>query len=76
MLRGLASLVRFWFALDMPVDRRAYLLNGAGLALLKYAGDVLLVWIGTERFWTPQDYLRSVYTLLTATLANAPAWVA
>lgn len=76
MLRGLASLVRFWFALDVPVNRRAYLLNGAGLALLKYAGDVLLVWMGTGRLWTPQDYLRSVYTLLTATLADAPAWVA
>lgn len=70
------TLLRFWFALDAPVSRRDYRLHGAGLALVKYAGDALLVALGTGRLWTPQDYLRSVHALLSTTLDGAPVWLA
>ena len=70
------SLLRFWFTLDAPVSRREYRTHGVTLALVKYAGDALLVALGTGRFWTPQDYLRSVHSLLSTTLDGAPAWVA
>ncbi|HSA55386.1 MAG TPA: DUF805 domain-containing protein, partial [Gemmatimonadaceae bacterium] len=76
MPRRLPPLLRFWFTLDTPVSRRDYRQHGAGLALLKYAGDALLVALGTGRLWTPQDYLRSVHSLLSATLDGAPIWLA
>lgn len=68
--------MRFWFTFDTPVSRRDYRMHGAGLALVKYAGDALLVAAGTGRLWTPQDYLRSVHSLLSTTLDGAPVWLA
>ena len=40
---NMPRLLRLWFGLSLPVDRRAYLLNGAGLMALKYAVDVAMV---------------------------------
>ena len=61
-------LLRFWAALDSPVDRRTYLLHGLGLAALKYGGDIAIVWMATGNFWSPADYLQSVYSLASARL--------
>src|SRR5688572_4147534 len=63
-------LLRFWAALDSPVDRRTYLLHGLELAALKYGGDVAIVWLTTGSVWTPADYLRSVYSLASAQLPS------
>lgn len=49
--------------LAQPIDRSAYLRLGLGLAALKYAGDAALVWLATDQFWTPIDYLRSFGSL-------------
>jgi dienelactone hydrolase len=46
-----------------------------GLVALKYAGDVLLVGLGTGRFWTPLDYLRSIPFLMSTRFDGAPAWL-
>ena len=42
--------IRLWFSSDEPVDRRSYVLSGAVLAVVKYAGDVVLMlaWMNAE----------------------------
>ena len=50
--------LRLWFSFNEPVDRRTYLLNGAGLMLFKYAVDVAVVWTFADRLWTPLTYLN------------------
>ena len=65
--------LRLWFTFDYPVGRREYLLNGVGLALLKYAGDVFLVWRATGRLWRPLDYLSPVSSLASEKLAGTAA---
>ncbi len=50
MPRTIREWVRLWFTFELAVGRRAYLVSGVVLALLKYAGDVLLVWLGTTAF--------------------------
>ena len=44
--------IRLWFGLVEPVDRKAYLLSGVGLMVLKYAVDA----IGSERIMYASDY--------------------
>ena len=63
--------LRLWFTFDYRVGRREYFMSGVGLALLKYAGDVLLVFSVTGHFWSPWDYLSPVTSLLSAKLAIA-----
>lgn len=70
-MRPLHRLIQFWMSLNTPVDRRAYLLNGIGLASVKYLGDLVLVWYATGQLWTPLDYLRSL-SLLSAKFVAAP----
>lgn len=48
-----------WFGLSQPVGRKEYFLNGLGLMALKYAVDVLLVWLASGVFWNPYDYLTA-----------------
>ena len=36
--------LRLWFGFSEPVNRRAYVVSGAGLLLFKYAADAALVW--------------------------------
>lgn len=65
------ELFRYWFTFERPVGRREYLVWGALLTLVKFAGDAALVGLGTGQLWTPADYLRSV-PLLLATRLEAP----
>ena len=37
------ELLKLWFAFDVPVDRRAYLVHGAGLMVFKYTVDAAAV---------------------------------
>jgi uncharacterized membrane protein YhaH (DUF805 family) len=71
----LARLARYWWSFAEPVPQREYLRHGLGLTALKYAGDVTLVLLGSGRFWTPLDYLRSVPFLLATRLEGAPSWL-
>ena len=68
--------LRLWFSFHEPVDRRTYLLHGAGLMLFKYGVDAAVVWAFTHRLWTPLTYLNPVWTLREELLRGAPAWVA
>src|SRR5262249_2154361 len=57
------------------MNRRRYLVIGLSLAVTKYAGDVLLVWLGTRAFWSVASYVRSVYFLWNAVWTHAPVWL-
>jgi len=65
--------LRLWFGLSDPVDRRAYVLNGAGLMLFKYAVDAAVVGAYTGRFWTPLQYVNSVTLLREQALSKLPS---
>ncbi|MGH7629524.1 MAG: SRPBCC family protein [Gemmatimonadales bacterium] len=69
------ELLRFWLTFEQPVGRREYLVWGALLTLVKFAGDAALVWLGAGQLWTPADYLRSVPLLLATRLEGAPPWL-
>jgi uncharacterized membrane protein YhaH (DUF805 family) len=75
MAHRVAALARYWWTFAAPVRPSDYLRHGLGLVTLKYAGDVLLVALGTGRFWTPLDYLRSIPFLVSTRFDGAPAWL-
>ncbi len=51
----LTARLSFWFGFDAPVDRRTYVLNGAGLMACKYLMDAAVVGAFTGRLFTPLD---------------------
>jgi uncharacterized membrane protein YhaH (DUF805 family) len=67
--------LRLWFSWRDPVDRRTYLLHGAGLMLFKYAVDAGIVWAFAHRVWTPLDYANPVRSLREQLLRNGPSWL-
>ena len=69
------ALLRFWFSLTEPVDRRRYFLHGAALMVLKYAIDAGLVWLVTGAFWSPLDYVNPVWKNREASLPGRPTWL-
>jgi hypothetical protein len=62
--RQRVSVFRTWMQVGEPIDRATYLRHGLALALVKYAGDVLIVWTASGRLWTPLDYLTA-FSLLS-----------
>jgi len=68
--------LRLWFSFHEPVDRRTYLLHGAGLMLFKYGVDAAVMWAFVHRLWTPLAYLSPVWTLREQLLRGAPEWLA
>ena len=68
--------LRLWFSGRDPLDRRTYLLLGAGLMLFKYAVDATAVWVLASRVWTPLDYANPVWSLRERLLRDGPAWLA
>ena len=68
--------LRLWFSFHELVDRRTYLVHGAGLMLFKYGVDAALVWAFTHRLWTPLTYLNPLWVLREQLLRDAPAWLA
>ena len=70
----LAARIRLWFGFDAPVDRRTYVLNGAGLMACKYLMDAAVVGAFTGRLFTPLDYLNPVWTMRQQALRGVPTW--
>ncbi|MFL5608023.1 MAG: DUF805 domain-containing protein [Gemmatimonadaceae bacterium] len=62
--------LNLWFTFDRSVGRREYLLSGLALAVVKYAGDVLIVWRDTGRLWHPLSYLSPVSSLVSHSLVD------
>lgn len=73
MVTRLRSWLRLWFTFDLTVDRRAYITSGIALIVVKYVGDVLLVWLATGRFWHPADYHGPVNSLASVRMYDSPA---
>jgi hypothetical protein len=69
----LVDVLQLWFGISRPVDRRAYLLSGMALLLLKYAVDSAIVYALTGHLWSPLDYVNP---LLTARLKPLGSGVA
>jgi uncharacterized membrane protein YhaH (DUF805 family) len=67
--------LRLWLTFDHEVDRRAYVISGVTLVIVKYLGDVLLVWLATGQLWHPADYLSPVASLASVKLRNPPAFL-
>lgn len=71
-MRNPRGWLRLWFTFEEGVGRREYLISGIALAVVKYAGDVLIVRAATGRLWSPLDYLSPVHSLLASRLNQAP----
>src|SRR5580692_1269669 len=56
---------------DLPLSRAPYAAIGLMLAIVKYAGDVLLIWYVTGVRWTPFDYLDPFKLPLLHRVENA-----
>jgi hypothetical protein len=69
-------LLRLWFSVADPVDRKTYAVHGFGLMAFKYALDAALIWRFTGRFWTPLDYINPLWSARQEVLQGAPAWLA
>jgi hypothetical protein len=61
--------------LGIPVKRRTYVTAGITLAILKYLGDTLLVWLGTHQLWKPTDYLHILNSLPPGKFSPMHNWV-
>jgi uncharacterized membrane protein YhaH (DUF805 family) len=72
MRSRLTRWLRLWLTFESLVGRKEYVLSGLGLAALKYAGDVFLVWRATGRLWHPLDYVSPVASLMATKLHMAP----
>ncbi len=69
--RSPRRLLRLWFSATQPVDRRTYAVAGFGLAIVKYLGDLVILWVSGETLWSPLQYLNPS---LGGRLVNEP-WV-
>src|SRR5256884_7297985 len=67
--------LRLWFSFHELVDRRTYLVHGAGLMLFKYGVDAAVAWAVTHRLWRPLTYLNPVWTPRAELLRDAPGWL-
>src|SRR5678809_901757 len=72
---GAVKLLRLWFGLSQPVDRRTYVLSGIALMLLKYVIDTTIVAIATGHVWTPLDYLSPFLFVREAPLQTPASWL-
>jgi uncharacterized membrane protein YhaH (DUF805 family) len=65
--------LNLWFTFDRTVTRRQYFVSGLVLAAVKYAGDLLIVWLAAGRLWHLSDYLSPVSSLASVKLVGAPS---
>lgn len=69
------DLLRLWFGVSLPVDRRRYLLSGLALMITKFAGDDAFVHVATGESWRPLDYLSPFATQRLSLVKHAPEWL-
>ena len=66
--------LRLWFLLADRVDRRAYVITGFGLMLVKYLAEFGFVHAVTGELWTPLEYFNPVFSVRMQKLQPAPDW--
>src|SRR4051794_18778113 len=64
-----------WFGFERPVDRRAYLLNGIALTVIKFCIDSALLWQFAGRTWTLWDYFIPMWEARQELMSTGPAWL-
>ena len=69
-------LLRLWFGVTEPVNRRAYVLSGFGLMLFKYGVEALVIWKWAAAVFLPWHFLNPVLSVRTEMLHAAPEWIA
>jgi len=69
------NILSLWFGLSRRVDRRTYLLSGAGLMVAKYLVDAAVVRHYTGHWWSPLDYLSPLGTVRATALRGVPPGV-
>lgn len=67
--------LRFWFALERPLDRVDYLVHGTGLMAIKFTVDVALVRAVAGLWWSPVDYGRAMQSMEQLRAVGAPPWL-
>ncbi len=72
---GMLRLLKLWFGLRLPVDRRTYLFHGAALMAFKYCADTLALRLVAGVTWTPLDYLNPLVSFRTRLVPAAPQWL-
>lgn len=71
-MQNLKRWLQLCFTFERRVTRSDYLRAGVLLALIKFAGDTLMVFAATGKFWAPTDYFSPVHALVSTRLADAP----
>ena len=67
--------LRFLFGFEAPVGRAAYAATGVGLAIVKYAIDAGLVYLATQKLWSPIAYLSPLLSLRERSMGTVPEWL-
>ncbi len=49
---------KLWFSVSTPVDRVTYAVVGCGLAVVKYAVEAITVYLLTDQFFAPLDFVN------------------
>ena len=71
-MHGIRAILRLWFSLRVPVGRRAYLVSGLTLMVVKYLVDATVMRLGANVSWSPIDYLHPTYGAVGARMSLTP----
>jgi uncharacterized membrane protein YhaH (DUF805 family) len=72
---GISAVFRLWFGFEAPVSRRAYMLTGLALMVMKYALEVAFIGATLKIFWSPVQFLSPLYSVRYHEVSKAPPWV-
>jgi hypothetical protein len=72
---GVLNVLRVWFGVRLPVDRRIYALTGFGLTILKYAIEAALIYYFTAELLTPFEFLNPLLGERTRLVQAGPEWL-
>ncbi len=69
------GLPQLLFGLSAPVSRRAYLLTGVLLMIVKFAMDAGALYLTTQNVLTPLDFFSPLLTTREDTIKAGPPWL-
>ncbi len=72
----LSYISRLWFGFRLPVNRRAYLLTGLSLMLIKYLAECLILYLGAGQTLSPAAFLLPTVSARVSLLSPATEWMA
>jgi uncharacterized membrane protein YhaH (DUF805 family) len=73
---SLYRLFELWLGLTTPVGRLSYILTGFGLGIFKYLTEATTIYVLTERFYTPIDFINPLINMRERFFEPpAPEWL-